>query len=314
MSIVAITAVKNEEDIIDSFVRHNAAHVSCFLICDHDSIDSTYEILTRLQREGFPILLYRVKSEVWHQGRWITFLAHEAKAVAPDMSYLVPLDADEFIFAPRGQLGSTLDSHFLEHRAPVGLMPWVTHVPTPDDDPLEDNPVRRINHRFLTEPAQICKIVIPAKVISFLFNVNFGAHAASYFRHKLKARLINDASICHFPVRSGDQIRRKMQGSDGLKQIQDRKPDRGGHWTQLSDTIASDSNVLDNLEYIARRYYGTDVHNDAAVTVSEFKYLGDVSPSESAKLPAIRKPRTSLRLLWAGIERAFGKILPARNF
>lgn len=43
--IVAITMVKNEEDIIESFIRYTLTFADMILVVNHSSDDSTGEIL-----------------------------------------------------------------------------------------------------------------------------------------------------------------------------------------------------------------------------------------------------------------------------
>jgi len=59
MRLAAVTTVRNECDIIESFVRHNAAFLDCFYILDHRSTDATPVILRKLTDEGLPVLLSR---------------------------------------------------------------------------------------------------------------------------------------------------------------------------------------------------------------------------------------------------------------
>lgn len=53
--VVIITMVRNEEDIIESFIRHCNLFADDILVIDHDSIDSTSEILYKLREEGLPL-------------------------------------------------------------------------------------------------------------------------------------------------------------------------------------------------------------------------------------------------------------------
>lgn len=59
MRLVAVSAVKNEADIIEAFVRHTRACVDPRPVFDHDSIDGTREILRARPVEGLPLTLFR---------------------------------------------------------------------------------------------------------------------------------------------------------------------------------------------------------------------------------------------------------------
>ena len=56
--IVAIGMVKNEMDIIESFVRHTLSFADELLLIDHQSSDKTAEILRSLQQEGLPLTVH----------------------------------------------------------------------------------------------------------------------------------------------------------------------------------------------------------------------------------------------------------------
>lgn len=274
MTIAALTIVKNGADIIEPFIRHNAAHVDCFLICDHQSTDGTPEILEKLRNEGYRILPYHVRSDVFRQARWMTFLGHESKALIPGLRYAVPLDVDEFIHVRSGSLESALDSHFKHHNDPVCLMPWVTYVPTPGDDPAQPNPTLRIRHRFASEPAQYRKVVLPAATIRFLLNIGAGSHAAMYLRHKLKGGVLDNVDLCHFPIRNLVQVRQKaIEGAEASREIWERKPNINIHWKELAEGFQTTSREMNDLEYVARRYLGAAQLNDSPIVHGDFSYL-----------------------------------------
>ena len=96
MKIIAISMVKNEMDIIESFVRHTLSFADELLICDHQSTDATRGILEKLRAEGLPLNIrteYRaahVQAEVMSN-----FLREAAEERGADL--IVPLDADEFL-------------------------------------------------------------------------------------------------------------------------------------------------------------------------------------------------------------------------
>lgn len=307
MTVAALTIVKNGADIVEPFIRHNAAHVDYLLVCDHQSDDGTPGRIQRLRDEGYPILPYSVRSDVFRQGRWMTFLAHEAKALIPGLRYVVPLDVDEFIQLQDGSFDSALDTHFARHRDPVGFMPWVTYVPTSHDEDSQPNPVVRIGHRFASEPAQFHKVILPARTIRLLLNIGAGSHAAMYHRHKLKGQAIENLALCHFPVRGLAQVRRKAtEGTTASREIQKRKPGVNVHWKQLVDAFETDSQGMNDLEFIARRYLGAELKNDTAIIAGDFAYLGSAAHCSNSGIvwPGIGPPKhprlVSLLRGWPG--------------
>ena len=57
MKFTILSIVKNEADIIESFVRHNLQFADELFILDNGSDDHTFLILQKLQEEGLPIHL-----------------------------------------------------------------------------------------------------------------------------------------------------------------------------------------------------------------------------------------------------------------
>src|SRR5262245_43659768 len=158
MRIVAISMVKNESDIIESFIRCHAPLVDAHYVLDNDSGDSTFAILTRLRDEGLPVVPIRDVDGDYDQGRKTTALMRRA-AAETGADVIVPLEADEILPA-RGRLG--LEA-MLGTIAPgsIGLMGGLNYVPAHDDDPREPDPLRRITHRV--ERNDIGgKVIVPA--------------------------------------------------------------------------------------------------------------------------------------------------------
>ena len=51
MAVVAVTMVKNEADVIETTIRHIAAHVDHVIVADNGSTDGTRELLDELPCE-----------------------------------------------------------------------------------------------------------------------------------------------------------------------------------------------------------------------------------------------------------------------
>jgi len=75
MRIASISVVKNESDIIESFVRYNLQHLDHMYIIDHNSADSTAAIINKLIGEKLPISLSRDTQPEHKQAQRLTELA-----------------------------------------------------------------------------------------------------------------------------------------------------------------------------------------------------------------------------------------------
>ncbi len=207
MHLAAVTTARNECDIIESFVRHNAAFFDRLYILDHRSTDSTPEILRKLAGEGLPLALSRDDSGIFYQGPTMTRLI---KRAFQDHSwdFIVPLDCDEFLrIADRAGLEAVLAEL---GQATVGLSDVVTYIPTQIDDPSEMDVLRRVVHLTKTVPdvsRKIFKVIIPGGVIEQPgFVLNEGHHGVFLDGKLVPERRLDGLSLAHFPVRSINQF------------------------------------------------------------------------------------------------------------
>lgn len=119
--IITISIVKNEMDIIESFVRHTLTFADQMIITDHLSSDKTREILDALAAEGLPIVLHEAHQAMQVQFEKTNEMLAEALALGADL--VLPLDADEFILPAedghtvRGELEALDSEQTYEMRA-----------------------------------------------------------------------------------------------------------------------------------------------------------------------------------------------------
>ena len=125
--VISISMVKNEADVIESFVRHTISFVDQMLIADHSSTDKTPEILRQLQAEGLPLTVRRVYAAGYVQVETMNALLRKA-AMEERADIVLPLDADEFLIADEGaascrEIVQGLDPHHLYR------LPWRLYEP-----------------------------------------------------------------------------------------------------------------------------------------------------------------------------------------
>jgi len=90
--------VKNEQDIIEPFIRHNARYLDYMVILDNSSVDETRRIVLDCARELKMIMLADDSEFAYNQPERMTrLLYHVQTAFLPDFVFM--LDADEFISA-----------------------------------------------------------------------------------------------------------------------------------------------------------------------------------------------------------------------
>ena len=83
MRLAGVTIVRDECDIVEAFVRHNAAILDRLYVVDNRSSDATPEILRRLAAEGLPLSLGRDEDLPYYQGLKTTALVRTALADEP---------------------------------------------------------------------------------------------------------------------------------------------------------------------------------------------------------------------------------------
>ena len=100
--IAACLNTRDEADIIGLCIRHLLANgVDRFYICDANSIDGTRDIFTDLINEGADLRVEDDTGQYWQQDALTNGLI--AKAGADGATFVLPVDADEFPYAPDGR-------------------------------------------------------------------------------------------------------------------------------------------------------------------------------------------------------------------
>jgi hypothetical protein len=105
MQVWAVGTVRNEVDLIRINVLHHLGQgIDHFLILDDGSTDGTADLLNELSRM-YPVEWHAVAGP-FRQHQLLTNLAHSA--VARGATWIVPIDADEFWYAPEGTVREVL--------------------------------------------------------------------------------------------------------------------------------------------------------------------------------------------------------------
>lgn len=238
--IISVSLVKNEEDIIESFVRHNLQFVDVMLIVDNASSDRTRDILVSLQHEGLPVVIGDDPDPAYDQSGKMTRIVRSAiQSFAPD--YLCPLDADEFLIAPsRAAFEASLA------RIPQGgqgLIAWSHYVlsPTASSAP-EHDPLRAIRHRLKREAVEWLKTILsvpgmdPDRIV-----MQQGNHGVVHRDGgSPPAVRLDGLRLGHIPVRSAEQLTAKIivgrMAYFALLPHADRLGP-GGHWDLIYQRI-----------------------------------------------------------------------------
>jgi hypothetical protein len=204
--IISLTMVKNEQDIIEPFIRHNARFMDCMIVIDNASVDETRRIAMDCARELGNVIVADNEEFGYTQAERMTRLLHGCQT-AFFADYVVPLDADEFVgAADRGTLLATL-----ERISPggVGLMPWQTFVLSPAEasSPTSDPP-RSMRLRRIKEMPRFYKAVprFDGNNRADLI-LEQGNHDITTISGELLPTIrLDDLPLLHFPVRGVQQF------------------------------------------------------------------------------------------------------------
>lgn len=217
ISTVAISMVRNEQDIIELFLRHHAALFDLLIVLDNCSTDNTRSILAKTARQLGNVVMIDWPDTAYNQSETMTKVLHSVQSVV-FADFVFFLDADEFVAASdKADLRSKLS------KIPVGeiaLLPWMTLVPNPNlDENLEPDPLIRMNMRRSYEKPQYYKAVIRmgGRVNSDLI-VEQGNHNIKHRDEKqnppremgkIASTILVEIPLLHFPVRSSNQMHAK---------------------------------------------------------------------------------------------------------
>jgi hypothetical protein len=198
--IVSVTRILNEDDIVEAFVRHNAAHIHHMLFLDNGSTDATLEILKSLQTEGLPLTVFQnpsvsfdeIAANTWayqlasqiHQAEWVAFL-----------------DADEFIAAP-APLATLLPA------ADAMSISLLHYGQTGAENASQIIVPLRLRWRLRT-PAPVKKLIIRGGLGAEVL-IEAGNHGAQRAGQPVAAPLSPAVQLAHYPRRNGYQNLQKI--------------------------------------------------------------------------------------------------------
>ena len=258
MKLAGISIVRNECDIIETFVRHNLRFLDRLIVADNLSADSTRRILELLRDEGLHLDLESADQPDHPQEMVLNAML--ARAARDGYDFIFPLDADEFIGA---ESRAALEAGLATIPAgQYGLLPWYPYIATSADNPAERNVLKRITHKLApTKPE--AKVVVPGRMMlekSLMLSVG-NHHCLRDGRALMDCAVPPGVHINHFPLRSPEQARLKVAvGAFAVRARGWREPTEGWNWLELYARWGLERPITaqDLAEQTARIYGGKD--------------------------------------------------------
>jgi len=275
--------VKNESDIIESFVRINSLVLDEIHIIDDGSSDETLNILKNLKNEGYKISVhFHNLKEVQQQSKLMTNIVKDTRHLGWD--YAILLDADEFLIDDRAKIEAELSN--LQDKF-FGLMEWQTFIPveTPNGES------RTLHNSYKARPHESknnynYKVTIPSKLVSDELHVAVGNHGVITKKPARETHLVLKTRVAHVPVRSANQIICKsILNSHTLSIKTNRLPGESAHWYTMANAIRDNNYILGirELQHLAlgcNQAEYNEVHelldNPKIPDIGKLKYTPDI--------------------------------------
>lgn len=318
MRLIGVAMLRNEADIVESFVRHHAALLDQLVLVDHGSTDETPRILAALAAEGLPIEVHPDPAAAFRQDERLTVLAHDA-LLRRRADAVFPLDADEFLrVASRAELEAQL-APLARHG--VVRLPWSLQV-APAQDPQEPHPLQRLRWRVRLPAPNMWKCVLGHALAEDAgWRLAPGSHWVLRERGAsigpVEAPVIDTLPLAHLPFRSPAQLLGKVvQGwlAHRLRAgSQARRSPINAHWRALYDQwLAGTAPDWAAMQELALQWYALKPAPDAQ------SYPRDAATLVDDPLPAIAPlrytpadPPDPLRRLAAWTERLLDSLATA---
>ena len=241
MRLHGLAMIRNEADIVESFVRHHLGLLDGLSVIVHLPTDGTPQILDALRNEGLPLELLMLNELGYNQGQRTTEAARSVfSRHRPDR--LLLLDADEFVrVGSRAELEQALATI---PEGSQGLIPWHTYIPAEEDDSEETEPVRRMRHRYpgVSSTDQYFKLVLgKAFAIEPSLVICHGNHALaspdSVKDRATRYHPLDGVLLAHYPVRSAEHILSKVLVGWLSHIVIGDTVGRDAHWRELYERL-----------------------------------------------------------------------------
>lgn len=205
--IIVVSMAKNEEDIIESFVRYYMTFVDGMIIVDHNSEDDTGKILNELKREYSSLVVEYLDTVEYAQYIVMTSLMDKA-ANEMGADWILPLDIDEYLIPKNGVDCRSLIRGIKDN---VVSVDWVDHELIDTEHDRDKFLLSRLCNRSL-KPNAMSKIIVKGNFVRNnsvrLVQGNHGlvTKADNGVEDYISASRNTSLILAHYPHRSKEQF------------------------------------------------------------------------------------------------------------
>ncbi|WP_354190546.1 glycosyltransferase family 2 protein [Arthrobacter sp. UYCu712] len=252
--------VKNEEDIIEAFVRYNLRSIDHMFIADNLSTDGTMDILQALKAEGLALTITTDDDQAYKQNAKMTAMYRRAFQ-ENDFEYVFLLDADEFLELDREEMISLRETH---GSGAAFYVPRTGYLYAGEVVEGHGTSLFDVMSITDTEPESDKSMIFHEAAKCRRFRIGIGSHHIRDWSQSDGPRVSvkperDFALIRHFPIRSVDQyLRKSLLGwfALQLRKSGANQPKRtvGSHWRTQYRLILEQNCKVGPEELIANMY------------------------------------------------------------
>lgn len=242
--IVAVSVIRNENDIIESFCRYIASYCDLLLIQDDDSTDNTKAIVYKLIVEGLPILF--VQDVIPSESREFRSPQAETLSALMDIAFntydadvVIPADADEFLVSDEGASPRMVLDHLQDDKG--YRIRWRTYIYNSNEMKNDVFLPELFLWRRKPELEHYWKVVVTRQLyMSYRCSITEGSHNLKYPNKQNSAPMedITNLYVAHFPIRSVPQLTAKVvNGWYSYLARPNRGKRWGYHWEKIYQEI-----------------------------------------------------------------------------
>jgi hypothetical protein len=222
--------VKNEIDIIKTWLNHHIPMCDYMVIMDNGSYDGTREVID-FYAEKFNIKVIDQPAQDYNQKIWVLEMIDWCKKAG--CTHVLSADTDEMYDADLRIMAEKLTGDLGAYKIPCRL-----YVPTIFDDENILNPIERMKYYLKTGRTQEESQCLVAWSKMFFSLADFkelelGNDVIRFNSKNTKTEIAKDAIIRHYPERSWQQYRLKyIQGGEAY--ARSKHPAMfGWHWKKI---------------------------------------------------------------------------------